>query len=76
MGTESRIQKAMKELMKNTTCFVIAQRISTVLDADKIIVLEDGQISAIGNHEELIKTSSVYQDIYTSQIGKGAAVNG
>jgi ATP-binding cassette, subfamily B, multidrug efflux pump len=76
MATEAKIQKALKELMSHTTCFVIAQRISTVLEADKIIVLEDGKIVSMGNHEELLKTSSVYQDIYRSQLGEGAVVNG
>lgn len=76
MATEAKIQKALKELMGHTTCFVIAQRISTVLDADKIIVLEDGKIVSMGNHEELLKTSAVYQDIYKSQLGEGAVING
>jgi ATP-binding cassette subfamily B protein len=74
--TEAKIQKAFKKLMKNTTCIVIAQRISTVLEADKIIVLENGEISAVGNHEELLKSSPVYEDIYMSQIGRGAIANG
>jgi ATP-binding cassette, subfamily B, multidrug efflux pump len=76
MATEAKIQKALKELMGHATCFVIAQRISTVLDADKIIVLEDGKIVSMGNHDELLKTSAVYQDIYKSQLGEGAVVNG
>lgn len=76
MATEAKLQKALRELMKNTTSFIIAQRISTVLDADKIIVLEDGKIAAVGNHEELLKTSPIYMDIYTSQLGKEAVVNG
>lgn len=76
MATEAKLQGALKELMKDTTSFVIAQRISTVLDADKIIVLEDGKIAAVGNHEELLKTSPIYMDIYTSQLGKEAVVNG
>lgn len=75
MTTEAKIQKALKRIMGHTTCFVIAQRISTVIDADKIILLEDGRIAAIGNHEELLKNSDIYQDIYTSQLGKEAASN-
>lgn len=75
MGTESRIQKALKEMMKNTTCIIIAQRISTVLDADKILVLEDGEIAAEGNHEELLKTSPVYRDICISQLGEEVLKN-
>ena len=76
MATEAKIQKALKEIMGHTTCFVIAQRISTVLEADKIILLEDGRIAAIGNHEELLENNAIYQDIYNSQLGKEAAANG
>lgn len=76
LGTESRIQKALKELMQRSTCFLIAQRISSVLDADCILVLEDGRIAAAGTHRELLASSPVYQDIYRSQLGKEEAVNG
>lgn len=68
VATEIRLQEALKKLMKNCTSIVIAQRISTVLDADKIILLEDGKIAAAGTHAELIKTSTLYQDIYYSQL--------
>lgn len=70
LGTESRIQKALKTLMEESTCFVIAQRISSVLDADRILVLEEGRIVASGTHAELLATSPVYQEIYRSQLGK------
>lgn len=70
IATESRIQSAMKKIIKNTTCIVIAQRISTVLDADKILVLENGEIAASGKHQELLKTSLIYQDICKSQLGE------
>ncbi len=70
LGTESRIQKALGELLKYSTVFIIAQRISSVMEADKIIVLEDGRISAEGTHEQLLKDSEVYQEIYCSQLGK------
>ncbi|MCZ8522130.1 MULTISPECIES: ABC transporter ATP-binding protein [Paenibacillus] len=70
LGTESRIQRALKELMAETTCILIAQRISSVLDADRILVLEDGRIAAEGTHTELMERSPVYQDIYRSQLGK------
>lgn len=70
VATETRIQDAFKKLMNNSTCLVIAQRISTVLEADKILVLEDGCIVNMGNHRELMATSSVYQDIYYSQLGQ------
>lgn len=78
MGTEARIHKALKEFMKRTTCFIIAQRISSVINADKIIVLNDGYIEAMGKHEELLKTSSTYRDIYRSQVREedGLSVRG
>ncbi len=69
METEARMQAALKNLMENSTCFIIAQRISSVMDADKIIVLEDGKIVNMGTHKELLKSSSIYQDIYDSQLG-------
>lgn len=69
--TETRIQAELETLMKDRTSFVIAQRISTVLTADKILVLDDGQIVAEGNHRDLLATSSVYREIYDSQLGGG-----
>lgn len=69
--TEAQLQVALEVLMKGKTTFVVAQRISTVLRADKIIVLENGQIAAEGTHAELIKTSPIYQAIYHSQLGNG-----
>jgi ATP-binding cassette, subfamily B, multidrug efflux pump len=68
LATEFRIQKALDELMKGRTSFVIAQRISTVLNADQILVLEKGQIVARGTHEELLESSEVYAEIYSSQL--------
>lgn len=65
--TESRIRSAFREELKDTTTFIIAQRISSVESADKIIVLNEGEIVAEGMHEELMKTSKEYQDIYYSQ---------
>lgn len=72
--TESRIQASLKEVMAHSTCFIIAQRISSVFEADKIIVLEEGRIAAQGTHAELLRKSSVYQDIYQSQLGKEADI--
>ena len=66
--TEAEIQKALDELMQGRTSFVIAQRISTVMNADQILVLDQGQIVASGNHEELLETSEIYADIYSSQL--------
>ena len=69
--TETKIQNAMKDWMQGSTSFVVAQRISTVLHADKILVVDEGQIVAQGTHNELMKSSSVYQEIYASQLGDG-----
>lgn len=69
--TETKIQDALQEMMKNRTSFVVAQRISTVLRADKIIVIDDDRIVAEGTHAELIHTSPIYQEIYESQLGNG-----
>ena len=72
LGTESRIQAALNQMRRKPTIFVIAQRISSVMDADKILVLEDGRIAAEGVHQQLLETSGIYQDIYQSQMGEGA----
>lgn len=71
--TETRIQEALDVLMQGRTSFVVAQRISTVLKADKILVLDHGQIVAQGNHSQLMRSSRVYQEIYESQLGGGSA---
>lgn len=69
--TETKIQDAMKTWLKDSTSFVVAQRISTVLHADKILVVDEGNIVAQGTHSELMQTSKVYQEIYDSQLGEG-----
>jgi ATP-binding cassette, subfamily B, multidrug efflux pump len=69
--TETKIQDAMKSWLKDSTSFVVAQRISTVLHADKILVVDEGQIVAQGTHGELMQSSPVYQEIYDSQLGDG-----
>ena len=77
--TETKIQDAMKSWLTDSasaspslsTCFVVAQRISTVLHADKILVVDEGRIVAQGTHGELMRTSPVYQEIYDSQLGDG-----
>ncbi|HQE93960.1 MAG TPA: ABC transporter ATP-binding protein [Anaerolineae bacterium] len=69
--TETKIQEALESIMKERTSFVIAQRISTVLNADKILVLDEGRIIAEGTHRELLTTSPVYREIYDSQLGNG-----
>ncbi len=72
--TETKIQDALKSWLKDSTSFVVAQRISTVLHADKIIVVDEGKIAAQGTHNELIQSSPVYQEIYASQLGNGVKV--
>ncbi|MFB0502460.1 MAG: ABC transporter ATP-binding protein [Candidatus Bathyarchaeia archaeon] len=74
--TEAKIQDALRELMKDRTSFVIAQRVSTVLNADKIVVLEKGKIAGEGHHAELMATSPIYREIYESQLGDGGPSNG
>jgi ATP-binding cassette subfamily B multidrug efflux pump len=69
--TEADIQVALEKLMQDCTSFVVAQRISTVLRADKIIVLQNGSVAALGTHAELIESSPIYQSIYHSQLGDG-----
>ena len=73
VATEAQIQAALEELMADRTSFVIAQRISTVLNADKIVVLDRGQVAAAGTHAELMGTSPIYREIYESQLGNGGA---
>ncbi|MFI5270160.1 MAG: ABC transporter ATP-binding protein, partial [Chloroflexota bacterium] len=68
LATEFRIQQALDTLMQGRTSFVIAQRISTVLNADQILVLDKGQIVARGTHEELLEASELYAEIYSSQL--------
>jgi ATP-binding cassette, subfamily B, multidrug efflux pump len=69
--TETQIQDALAEIMRNRTSFVVAQRISTVLNADKILVIDKGRIVAEGTHTELMGSSPIYREIYDSQLGKG-----
>jgi ATP-binding cassette, subfamily B, multidrug efflux pump len=68
LTTEFKIQQALDKLMKGRTSFVIAQRISTVLNADQILVLEKGEVVARGTHEDLLESSEIYAEIYTSQL--------
>ena len=74
--TEARIQDALAGRMNGRTSFVIAQRISTVLNADKILVLDGGTVAAEGTHSELMASSLIYREIYESQLGDGAEAYG
>ncbi len=66
-ATDAKIRRAFREDLKDTTKIIIAQRINSVCDADKIIVMDDGKISAIGTHDELMESSEIYIDVYNSQ---------
>ena len=70
MATEAKLQKSIKETMKDSTVIIIAQRISGAMDADKIIVMDDGNIENIGTHKELLKDSEIYRSIAVSQLGE------
>jgi ABC-type multidrug transport system fused ATPase/permease subunit len=70
-STEGRVQAAIPEFTNNVTTLYVAQRISAVIDLDKIYLLENGEILAEGTHEELLESSPLYQEIYESQLGKG-----
>ncbi len=69
--TDSLIRKAFAEEIPNTTKIIIAQRVSSVQDSDQIIVLDDGEINGVGTHEELLKSNSIYQEVYYSQTKGG-----
>lgn len=71
VATEAKIKKALKKYANHLTCLIIAQRITSVIDADKIIVMDNGEIVGIGTHEELMKDCNIYHEIYHSQMGKG-----
>ena len=71
VATESRVQDAIPEFTNNVTTIYIAQRISAVIDLDKIVLMENGGITATGTHEELMQSSPLYQEIYESQLGGG-----
>lgn len=68
--TEVKIREGLKKYAEDLTCILIAQRITSIMEADKIIVLDNGEIKGIGKHEELLKSCNVYKDIFLSQIGK------
>lgn len=67
MATDAKIQKTFQEELKEITTIIIGQRISSIQHADRIIVLHQGEIESIGNHDELLTTSKIYGEIYDSQ---------
>jgi ATP-binding cassette subfamily B protein len=68
-ATDARIRKAFREEIPNTTKLIIAQRISSVQDADRIIVMDEGEVNGFGTHEELLETNEIYREVYESQTG-------
>ena len=66
-ATDARIRKAFRERLKDTTTLIIAQRIASVMDADRIVVMNDGEINGVGTHEELLESNEIYREVYTSQ---------
>ena len=70
-ATDAKIRRAFREEIPGTTKLIIAQRVSSVQDADRILVLDEGHVSAFGSHEELLKTSAIYREVWESQTGAG-----
>ena len=70
-ATDGKIRRAFREEIPGTTKLIIAQRISSVQDADRILVLDEGHVSAFGSHEELLRTSTIYREVWESQTGNG-----
>jgi len=66
--TDKRIRKALKERLAGMTTIIIAQRVASVMDADKIVVMKDGRIEYIGKHDELLEKSEEYRDLYQTQM--------
>lgn len=71
-ATDAKIRRAFREEIPGTTKLIIAQRISSVQDADRIIVMDEGRINGVGTHEELLATNEIYRDVYESQTGGGS----
>lgn len=74
LKTSAKLSSALRKEMEDTTVITIAQRVASVMNADRIIVLDGGGISAIGTHKELMKNSDVYRDIYNSQLKRGESI--
>ena len=67
MKTDALLRAAFRKFIPDTTKIIIAQRIASVMDADKIIIMNNGKVEAVGNHDELMKTSEIYREVYYSQ---------
>jgi ATP-binding cassette subfamily B protein len=76
LKTEAKLYEALREKHDRTTKIIIAQRIASVKNADRIVVIDNGKIAACGNHDELMKDSEIYRDIYNSQLKNGGGIDG
>jgi ATP-binding cassette, subfamily B, multidrug efflux pump len=74
--TDARLRAALKNETRDATVFIVAQRVGTVMDADRIIVLDEGHIAGIGTHRELLETSDVYREIVSSQLSSAEIEEG
>ena len=74
--TEAKLQEALRRELPGVTLLIVAQRITSVMSADRILVLDDGKVSGFSRHEELLAHCEVYRDIFRSQIGKVEAAGG
>ena len=72
-ATDARLRAALKEGTRNAAVVIVAQRVSTIMQAERIIVLDDGRIVGLGTHQELVKSCAPYREIVVSQLGEGAA---
>jgi ABC-type multidrug transport system fused ATPase/permease subunit len=72
-ATDAALRRAIREMSGKMTVFIVSQRANSVMNSDKIIVLDEGRMAGIGTHEELLAGCEVYRDIYESQFGKGEA---
>jgi ATP-binding cassette subfamily B protein len=72
LATDARLRRAMRPVTRESTVVIVAQRISTIIDADRILVLEDGRPMGLGTHEELLETCPTYVEIVESQAAVGA----
>ena len=70
-ATDAKIREAMRTHIPGTTKIIIAQRISSIQDADRVLVLDNGRVNAFDTPENLLKTNAIYQEVYNSQVGNG-----